>query len=50
MGSTGRAPWDEVSDRTGLTYDAIHLNPEGAALMARTMQTVIRAGASGRPR
>lgn len=38
-----RARWDQVSDRTGLTYDAIHLNPEGAALMARTIQTAIRA-------
>lgn len=31
------APWDKVSDRRGLTYDAIHLNPEGAALMADTI-------------
>lgn len=38
-----RARWEQVSDRTGLTYDAIHLNPEGAALMARTIQTAIRA-------
>ncbi len=37
------APWDEVSDRRGLTYDAIHLNPEGAALMARTVQRAIQA-------
>jgi hypothetical protein len=37
------APWDEVSDRRGLTYDAIHLNPEGAALMARTIQQEIQA-------
>jgi hypothetical protein len=37
------APWDEVSDRRGLTYDAIHLNPEGAALMARTIQQAIQA-------
>ena len=37
------ARWDEVSDRRGLTYDAIHLNPEGAALMARTIQQAIQA-------
>jgi lysophospholipase L1-like esterase len=37
------APWDKVSDRRDLTYDAIHLNPEGAALMARTIQQAIRA-------
>ena len=37
------APWDRVSDRSGLTYDAFHLNPEGAALMARTIQQAIQA-------
>jgi lysophospholipase L1-like esterase len=37
------APWDKVSDRRGLTYDAIHLNPDGAALMARTIQRAIQA-------
>jgi hypothetical protein len=37
------APWDKVSDRRGLTYDAIHLNPKGAALMARTIKDAIRA-------
>jgi hypothetical protein len=36
------ARWDRVSDRRGLTYDAIHLNPEGAALMARTIDRAIR--------
>ena len=36
------ARWDEVSDRRGLTYDAIHLNPDGAALMAATIQKAIR--------
>ena len=36
------ARWDEVSDRRGLTYDAIHLNPDGAALMATTIQKAIR--------
>jgi hypothetical protein len=37
------APWDKVSDRRGLTYDAIHLNPEGAALMADTIYKAIQA-------
>jgi lysophospholipase L1-like esterase len=37
------APWDEVSNRRNLTYDAIHLNPDGAALMARTIQQAIQA-------
>jgi hypothetical protein len=37
------APWDKVSDRRGLTYDAIHLNPEGAALMANTISEAIQA-------
>jgi lysophospholipase L1-like esterase len=36
------ARWDEVSDRRGLTYDAIHLNPEGAALMADTIYEAIQ--------
>jgi lysophospholipase L1-like esterase len=36
------ARWDQVSDRRGLTYDAIHLNPDGAALMARTIHRAIR--------
>ncbi len=37
------ARWDQVSDRRGLTYDAIHLNPDGAALMARTIRQAIVA-------
>jgi lysophospholipase L1-like esterase len=37
------ARWDQVSDRRGLTYDAIHLNPEGTALMARTIRRAIVA-------
>jgi lysophospholipase L1-like esterase len=37
------ALWDKVSDRRGLTYDAIHLNPVGAALMADTIYEAIRA-------
>jgi hypothetical protein len=35
------ADWAAVSDRTGLTYDAIHLDPDGAALMARTIRRAI---------
>ena len=31
------ADWAKASDRPGLTYDSIHLNPRGAALMARTI-------------
>lgn len=37
------APWDGVPDRRSLTYDAFHLNPEGAALTARTIQQAIQA-------
>lgn len=36
------ADWRRVSDRRGLTYDSIHLNPRGAALMARTIQRAVR--------
>lgn len=39
------ARWGLVSDRRGLTYDAIHLDPDGAALMARTIEQAIRAEA-----
>ena len=35
------ADWAHVSKRTGVTYDAIHLNPKGAALMARTIHGAI---------
>ncbi len=31
------ADWARASDRAGVTYDTIHLNPAGAALMARTI-------------
>ena len=31
------ADWAKASDRPGLTYDSIHLNTKGAALMARTI-------------
>jgi hypothetical protein len=37
------ADWAAASDRPGLTYDSIHLNPSGGALMARTIwRTVSR--------
>ena len=36
-----RARWDEISNRTGITYDAIHLNPVGAELMAKTIRTAV---------
>jgi lysophospholipase L1-like esterase len=36
------ARWDKVSNRKGLTYDAIHLNPRGATLMANTIKTTIQ--------
>jgi hypothetical protein len=39
------AEWDRVSKRVGITYDAIHLNPRGAALMARTIHAAIAAAA-----
>jgi hypothetical protein len=32
------ADWAEVSNKRGLTYDAIHLDPDGQALMARTIR------------
>jgi hypothetical protein len=35
------ADWAAVSDRGGITYDAIHLNPDGAALMGRTIRSAI---------
>jgi hypothetical protein len=36
-----RANWASVSNKPGLTYDAIHLNPRGGALMARTIRTAV---------
>ena len=35
------ANWKAVSDRRGLTHDAIHLNKRGAALMARTIERAV---------
>jgi hypothetical protein len=37
------ADWNAASRRPGLTYDAIHLNPRGARLMAHTIRTTILA-------
>jgi hypothetical protein len=39
------ANWTKVSKRSGLTYDSIHLNPKGAALMAKTIKSTIRTEA-----
>ena len=44
------ARWDLVSDKRGLTYDAIHLDPDGAELMARTIEQAIRAEAKRQTR
>jgi hypothetical protein len=35
------ADWAAVSRRRGITYDAIHLNPEGGRLMARTIRRAV---------
>ncbi len=35
------ADWASVSNRPGITYDAIHLDPDGQALMARTIRRSI---------
>ena len=40
------ANWKAASDRPGLTYDSIHLNPTGAALMARTIWRAVSDEAS----
>jgi len=37
------ADWAAVSDRAGLTYDLIHLNPDGARLMAQVIVGAIKA-------
>jgi hypothetical protein len=39
------ADWAAVSRRRGITYDAIHLNPEGGRLMARTIRRAVDATA-----
>jgi hypothetical protein len=35
------ADWNAASKRRGLTYDAIHVNPRGARLMAHTIRAAI---------
>jgi lysophospholipase L1-like esterase len=40
------ADWAKVSNRPAVTYDAIHLNPEGQALMARTVRRAIEQEAA----
>ena len=39
------ARWASVSNKPGLTYDAIHLNPRGQGLMARTVREALEAEA-----
>jgi hypothetical protein len=36
------ADWAKAGDRPGVTYDSIHLNSRGAALMARTVWGAVR--------
>jgi hypothetical protein len=40
------ADWRAVSNRRGLTYDSIHLNPRGAVLMAQTIKQTLEDEAS----
>ena len=44
-GDLALANWGKVSNKPGLTYDAIHLNPEGATLMARTIKSAVHDAA-----
>jgi hypothetical protein len=44
------ADWAAVSNRPGITYDAIHLDPDGAALMARTIRAAVEAAAKDEAR
>jgi hypothetical protein len=44
------ADWAAVSDRGDITYDAFHLNPVGAALMARTIRSAVQAEARSQTR
>lgn len=44
------ANWEAVSNRPGITYDAFHLNPVGAALMARTIRAEVEAEGRGESR
>jgi hypothetical protein len=38
------ADWSAVSDRRGITYDAFHLDPDGALLYARTIRDAVLEG------
>jgi hypothetical protein len=40
------ADWAAVSDRRGITYDAIHLDPDGQRLMARTIRSALEGEAA----
>jgi hypothetical protein len=42
-GDLALAKWGSVSNKPELTYDAIHLNPKGAALMATTIREAVDA-------
>jgi len=44
-GDLALANWGAVSNEPGLTYDAIHLNPKGAALMATTIREAVDTAA-----
>jgi len=44
-GDLALANWAAVSNKPGLTYDAIHLNLKGAALMGRTIKSAIEEAA-----
>ena len=41
--------WASISDQNGLTYDAIHLNPTGAAQYAGLAFTTVTTGVTRRP-
>jgi len=43
------ADWAAVADRTGLTYDSIHLNPTGAALYSATIAAEVHNVVTERP-
>ena len=35
------ADWAAISNRPGITYDSIHLNPDGARLMTNLVRTTL---------
>ena len=39
------ADWRAASDKRGLTYDSIHVNPRGARVMGRVIREAVRAEA-----